>query len=136
MLNDRIKFLKMFDEYVRANVQDENYFSYWLEAGVPDGADIFDLTEIAEDDELWLDVINTFAYVIKYGETAKQAVSFLCKIFSKKVLTNFPKCVIMVGLLTCAFTRQQAEFPLYHTPSNLSSEIQKKVAQTWIPHFV
>ena len=84
MLNDRIKFLKMFDEYVRANVQDENYFNYWLEAGVPDGADIFDLTEIAEDDELWLDVINAFAYVIKYGETAEQAVSFLCKIFSKK----------------------------------------------------
>lgn len=71
MLNDRIKFLKMFDEYVRANVQDENYFNYWLETGVPDGADIFDLTEIAEDDELWLDVVNAFAYVIKYGETAK-----------------------------------------------------------------
>ena len=71
MLNDRIKFLKMFDEYVKANVADENYLDYWLQEGVPDGADIFDLTEIAEDEELWLDVVNAFAYVIKYGEPAE-----------------------------------------------------------------
>lgn len=71
MTKERISFLIQFDEYVRNNVTDENYFDYWLENGIPDDADVDILKEIAEDDELWLDVVNAFAYVIKYGETAK-----------------------------------------------------------------
>ena len=71
LTEDRVEFLVMFDDYVRENVSDENYFDYWLQEGLPDEWTEDDLIEIAEDDELWLDVINTFAYVIKYGETAE-----------------------------------------------------------------
>lgn len=135
LTEDRAEFLVMFDDYVREYVSDENYLDYWLQEGIPDGWTEDDLIEIAEDDELWLDVINTFAYVIKYGETAEQAVSFLCKIFSKKVLTNFPKCAIMVGLLTCAFTRQQAEFTIIPYPRQFVKRNLEKNCTNLDPAF-
>jgi hypothetical protein len=43
-------------------------FDIWLTCGVPDGADDTDFREIAEDDELWLDCINTFTKVMNLSK--------------------------------------------------------------------
>lgn len=56
----RVDFLKQFDAYVRNEIGDENIMDYWLERGVPDEADDEMLTEIAMDEEQWLDIIKAF----------------------------------------------------------------------------
>lgn len=61
LINSRAAFLEQFDEYIRENIDDEEIFDYWLEQGVPDGADIDELVEIAKDEELWFDCVIAFA---------------------------------------------------------------------------
>lgn len=57
----RTQLLKDMDNYLRARVNDENVFDLWLMCGVPDMADEQDFIDIAEDNELWLDAVKTFA---------------------------------------------------------------------------
>ena len=52
---------------VRATAQTYTTLDMWLMCGVPDGADDIDYKEIAEDDELWLECVNTFAKVMNRG---------------------------------------------------------------------
>lgn len=65
--NTRAKLLKDMDKTVRDTVQTIEVFDMWLMSGVPDGADDTDFREIAEDDELWLECVNTFAKVMNRG---------------------------------------------------------------------
>lgn len=65
--NTRARLLKDMDRAVRDTVQTEGVFNIWLMCGVPDGATDTDLREIAEDDELWLECVNTFAKVMNRG---------------------------------------------------------------------
>ena len=63
----RMNILGGMNEYVLNNVQDENMIvDDWFMVGVPDCATEEDLRTIAEDEELWLDAINSFARCMKY----------------------------------------------------------------------
>jgi hypothetical protein len=65
LLVDRVLLLKQMDLYVLKHVDNEYMIKYWLLYGVPDESDMDDLFEIAEDNELFLDVINAFNYCTK-----------------------------------------------------------------------
>ena len=58
----RALFLEQFDEYIRKHITDEEILEYWLERGVPDGADIEMLREIAEDEDWWIGIVKAFAH--------------------------------------------------------------------------
>lgn len=64
MIEERIKFLKQFDEYMIENA-DENAFKYWLMAGVPDECDESMYRFIASDEECWLNCVEAFAECCK-----------------------------------------------------------------------
>lgn len=64
----RIDFLKQFDAYVRNEIGDEDITEYWLQYGVPDGADDEMLTEIAMDEEQWVDMVNAFRFCCAAAE--------------------------------------------------------------------
>ena len=65
--NIRMNLLKDMDRMVRMTAQTYTTLDMWLMCGVPDGADDIDFKEIAEDDELWLECVNTFAKVMNRG---------------------------------------------------------------------
>ena len=63
----RMNILGGMNEYVLNNVQDENMIvNDWFMVRFPDCATEEDLRTIAEDEELWLDAINSFARCMKY----------------------------------------------------------------------
>lgn len=57
----RMGFIVQFDEYIRNEIGDENILNMWLMGGLPDGADENEIREIAQDDELWLDMVSCFS---------------------------------------------------------------------------
>lgn len=58
----RKQLLKEMDAYVRNNISDDFvYGNIWAATGVPDGADDSDYQAIAEDEDLWLGCVKTFA---------------------------------------------------------------------------
>lgn len=61
----RAKIMREMDNYMRANVDDEDLFMYWLESGVPDEADDEMLLELAEIESCWMNVISAFAFISK-----------------------------------------------------------------------
>ncbi len=61
----RAKIMREMDNYIRANVDDEDLFMYWLQDGVPDEADDEMLLELAEIESCWMNIINAFAYISK-----------------------------------------------------------------------
>ena len=67
-INSRMNLLKDMDKMVRKTASTYTVLDMWLMCGVPDGADDIDYKEIAEDDELWLDCVNTFAKVMKLSK--------------------------------------------------------------------
>lgn len=60
IVEHRIYLAKEMDKFIKNRIDDENIIDCWLMCGVPDGADEIDYREIAEDDELWLDVVKEF----------------------------------------------------------------------------
>lgn len=60
IVEDRIYLVREMDKFIKNRVDDENIIGGWLTFGVPDGATEIDHREIAEDDELWLDVVKKF----------------------------------------------------------------------------
>lgn len=60
IVNHRIYLVREMDKFVKNRIDDESIIDCWLMYGVPDGADEIDYREIAEDDELWLDVVKEF----------------------------------------------------------------------------
>ena len=62
----RMNLLGGMNAYILDNVQDEELiYDNWFVVGVPDGATEDDLQTIAEDDELWLDAVQSFARCIR-----------------------------------------------------------------------
>lgn len=62
----RIEFLKQFDYYVRNIIgDDEITVNIWLAEGLPDGYNKYDLEEIAEDDDLWVNCVECFSECCK-----------------------------------------------------------------------
>ena len=64
----RMNMLGAFNAYVLDYVGDETLINAWLMCGVPDGATEDDLREMAEDDNLWVDAVNTFKRVINESD--------------------------------------------------------------------
>lgn len=60
IVEHRIYLVKEMDKFIKNRVGDECIIDCWLMCGVPDGADEIDYREIAEGDELWLDVVKEF----------------------------------------------------------------------------
>ena len=60
IVEHRIYLAKEMDKFIKNRVGDESIIDCWLMCGVSDGADEIDYREIAEDDELWLDVVKEF----------------------------------------------------------------------------
>ena len=65
----RMNLLGGMNSYVLDYVGDETLIDMWLMTGVPDGATEDDLLEMAEDNELWVDAINTFKRIINESDT-------------------------------------------------------------------
>jgi hypothetical protein len=57
----RAEMLDGMNNYILERIGDEEIFNIWFMGGVPDGATMDDLLEIAKDDELWTDCIECFA---------------------------------------------------------------------------
>ena len=63
----RMNILGGMDAYLTERIQDEEiYYNDWKAVGVPDCPTEDDLRSIAEDEELWLDAIKSFARCVKY----------------------------------------------------------------------
>ena len=60
IVEHRIYLVKEMDKFIKNKIDDEGIIGGWLTFGVPDGATEVDCREIAEDDELWLDVVKEF----------------------------------------------------------------------------
>jgi len=66
--NGRIKLLKAMDEFVRNEIGDEEITcDVWLACGVPDGAKEDDYDDIANDREMYHDVLECFAKCCAYS---------------------------------------------------------------------
>jgi hypothetical protein len=62
----RMNLLGGMNAYIIDNVEDEELIvNNWFVVGVPDGATEEDLQTIAEDDELWVDAVQSFARCIR-----------------------------------------------------------------------
>lgn len=62
LIKTRKKLLQEMDDYVRNKIGDDFvYCDIWAANGAPDGADNLNYHEIAEQDDLWLNCVNTFA---------------------------------------------------------------------------
>jgi hypothetical protein len=62
----RMNLLGGMNAYILDNVEDEELIvNNWFVVGVPDGATEEDLQTIAEDDELWVDAVQSFARCIR-----------------------------------------------------------------------
>ena len=64
----RMNMLGGMNAYVLDYVADENLIDMWLMCGVPDGATEDDIKEMAEDDNLWVDAVNTFKRIINESD--------------------------------------------------------------------
>lgn len=61
----RMNILGGMNEYVLNHVEDEDLIvNDWFANGVPDGGDEDDLRSMAEDEELWLCAVRSFARCI------------------------------------------------------------------------
>ena len=56
----RINFLWDFHKYI-IELGDEEIYLAWIEEGVPDEPDEDIMREIAEDDVMWVDVVEVFS---------------------------------------------------------------------------
>ncbi len=63
----RMNLLGGMDAYLTDNISDEEvYYDDWKAEGVPDEPTEDDLRTIAEDEELWLGAVKSFARCVKY----------------------------------------------------------------------
>ena len=68
MITLRMNILGGMNSYLLDNIDDDEYLiSDWWAVGVPDGATEDDLRTMAEDEELWLDAVNSFARCAKHA---------------------------------------------------------------------
>ena len=68
MITLRMNILGGMNSYLLDNIDDDEYLiSDWWAVGVPDGATEDDLCTMAEDEELWLNAVNSFARCAKHA---------------------------------------------------------------------
>ena len=63
-LEKRIINLEWMDNIIRDKITDEDYFTTWL-CFYPDAASYSDKVSIAEDDEAYNEVVETFCSILK-----------------------------------------------------------------------
>lgn len=69
LIEVRKNLLKEMDDYVRNKIGDDFiYASIWSVTAVPDAPDEEDYDTIAENDDLWVLAVRTFAKCCKLGE--------------------------------------------------------------------
>lgn len=69
LVETRKQLLKDMDAYVRNKIGDDFiYASIWTVTGVPDAPDEEDYDTIAENDDLWVLAVKTFAKCCSLGE--------------------------------------------------------------------
>ena len=61
----RVKILKEMNEYIFNEIGDEDIINYWLLFGMPDDSEDDDFLMVAEDEESWNSVVETFANCLK-----------------------------------------------------------------------
>lgn len=61
----RVKILKEMNEYIFNEIGDEDIIDYWLLFGMPDDSEDDDFLMVAEDEESWNSVVETFATCLK-----------------------------------------------------------------------
>lgn len=67
---DEIKQLRMnimggMNAYVLETVEDEDLLDFWYRDGLPDEVTEEMLAEYAEDDDIWLTVVQAFASIVR-----------------------------------------------------------------------
>lgn len=62
----KVGLLRDMDKYMRENLHDDLMLDRWFRAGISDKATEDDYTRIAEDEELWLDVVIEFSELCQY----------------------------------------------------------------------
>lgn len=68
MLNERKMKLIEMDRHIRTTVDEEWIITdVWLAGGLPDGYDHYDLMEVAEDDEMYGDVVRCYHHCLKFA---------------------------------------------------------------------
>ncbi len=69
LVTTRTQLLKEMDAYVRNKIGDDFiYCNIWAATAVPDEPDEEDYNTIAEDDNLWVLAVQTFAKCCKLAE--------------------------------------------------------------------
>lgn len=61
----RVEILCGMNNYILYRIGDEEVFEIWFMCGLPDGATMDDIIEIAKDDEAWVDCVECFAKCCK-----------------------------------------------------------------------
>lgn len=69
-VNKRVKKLRKMNENIR-NISNEDYYTAWIFI-VPDEATLCDWIEIAEDDELYIEVLETYAMLVNRAIAYKE----------------------------------------------------------------
>ncbi len=60
----RYKLLKAMDKTIRTHANDECYIESWLMIGVPDGSTDLDFQDYTEDEEEYMEFVETFQRII------------------------------------------------------------------------
>ena len=68
----RVELLCGMNNYVLERIGDEEIFEIWFMGGLPDGATMDDIIEIAKDDELWVSVVECFAECCRIDENNRE----------------------------------------------------------------
>ena len=61
----RVKILKEMNKYIFNEIGDEDIIDHWLLFGMPDDSEDDDFLMVAEDEESWNSVVETFANCLK-----------------------------------------------------------------------
>lgn len=67
----RAKILEEMDKYIYDKIGDEDIIDYWLMYGVPDESSYDDLLECAENDNIWLSLVDAFSKCLKLAGVIK-----------------------------------------------------------------
>lgn len=71
LIKTRAKILEEMDKYIYDEIGDEDIIDYWLMYGVPDDSNYNDLLEYAENDNIWLSLVDAFGKCLKLAGVIK-----------------------------------------------------------------
>lgn len=67
----RAKILKEMTNYIYDKIGDEDIIYYWLMYGMPDDSEDDDFFDCAENDDIWLSLVDTFSKCLKLAGEIK-----------------------------------------------------------------